>query len=135
MCAIRVECALTIRTQERHSHYPALMHEMIERLELLLTLGMLLRSPSDRERTLDCEVLFLERDDDDHLLMPAAATRIRAGDELLLAGRRAALNDVGLIIANEHTLAYILSGEDLPGGWIWERLSRRKQVPSRAPLP
>lgn len=115
------------------SRAPAL-HRRLMRGETI-TLGMLLRSPSDRERTLDCEVLFLDRDDDDHVLMPAADTRIRAGDELLLAGRRAALNDLGLIIANEHTLAYILSGEDLPGGWIWERLSRRKQAPSRASLP
>ena len=74
-------------------------------------------------------------DDDDHLLMPAADTRIRAGDELLLAGTRSALNDIGLIIANEHTLAYILSGEDLPGGWVWERLARRKQAPVHARLP
>ena len=100
-----------------------------------ITLEMLLRSPSNRERVLDCEVLFLDRDDDDHLLMPAADTHIRAGDELLLAGTRDALNDVGLIIANEHTLAYILTGEDLPGGWVWERLARRKQTPARARLP
>jgi Trk K+ transport system NAD-binding subunit len=100
-----------------------------------ITLGMVLRSPSNRDRRLDCAVLYLDRDDDDHLLMPAADTPIRAGDELLLAGTRAALNDVGLIVANEHTLAYILTGEDLPGGWIWERLSRRAQAPSRSPLP
>ena len=83
----------------------------------------------------ELEVLFLDRDDDNHLLMPAADTPIRAGDELLLAGTRDALNDVGLIIAHEHTLAYILSGEDLPGGWIWERLARRKHAPSHARLP
>lgn len=35
-------CALTIRAKERQSYYHALMHQMIERLELLLTLGMLL---------------------------------------------------------------------------------------------
>jgi hypothetical protein len=96
---------------------------------------MLLRSPSDRERMLDCEALYLDRDDDDHLLMPTADTRIRAGDELLLAGTRSALHDFGLIIANEHTLAYILTGEDLPGGWVWERLARRKRAPARARLP
>jgi Trk K+ transport system NAD-binding subunit len=100
-----------------------------------ITLGMVLRSPSNRDRRLECEALYLDRDDDDHLLMPAADTPIRAGDELLLAGTRSALNDIGLILANEHTLAYILTGEDLPGGWIWERLSRRAQAPARPPLP
>ena len=79
---------------------------------------------------LACEVLYMDRDDDNHLLMPAADTPLRAGDELLLAGQRSALNDVGLIIANEHTLAYILTGKDLPDGWIWERLARRGRAPS-----
>lgn len=35
-------CALTLRSVERQDHYHALMHEMVERLELLLTLGLLL---------------------------------------------------------------------------------------------
>lgn len=108
-----------------------------------ITLDMLLRSPSDRERGLDREALYLDRDDDDHLLMPAADTRSRAGDELLLAGTRSALNDIGLIIANEHTLAYILSGEDLPGGSALRVAKRRRcthacpearpEVPKSAP--
>jgi len=97
-----------------------------------VTLSMLLRSPVDRSVALHCEVLFLDRDDDDHLLMPAANTPIRAGDELLLAGTAVALNDFRLIVGNEHTLNYVLTGEDLPGGWIWERLARSK---ARASLP
>lgn len=34
--------AITLRTVERHDHYHALMHEMIERLELLMTMLLLL---------------------------------------------------------------------------------------------
>jgi len=91
-----------------------------------ITLGMLLRSPSDRAEGLECEVLYLDRDDDNHVLTPEPDTAIRAGDELLLAGRRSALEDVGLIIANEHTLEYVLTGRDLPGGRVWEFLAARK---------
>ena len=69
-----------------------------------VTLSMLLRSPVDRSVALHCEVLFLDRDDDDHLLMPAANTPIRAGDELLLAGTAVALNDFRLIVGNETQL-------------------------------
>ncbi|MHB1373482.1 MAG: potassium channel family protein [Thauera sp.] len=115
------------------SRAPALYRRLMK--GQTITLDTLLRSPSDRTRRLDCEVLFLDRDDDDHVLMPAPETTIRAGDELLLAGSRAALNDIGLIIANEHTLAYILTGEDLPGGWIWEKLARRNRPRPNPQLP
>ncbi|MFU2488862.1 NAD-binding protein [Thauera sp. WH-1] len=100
-----------------------------------VTLEMLLRSPTDRRDVLDCEVLFLDRDDDDHLLAPPGNTRIRAGDEILLAGSAGALSDVSLVIANEHTLNYVLTGEDLPGGWVWEKLSRRRPASNNPHLP
>lgn len=100
-----------------------------------LTLDTLLRSPTDRSSALDCEVLYLDRDDDDHLLMPAGSTVLRPGDELLLAGTRRARNDLALNLANEHTLEYLVTGKELPGGWIWERLSRDSRRPMKPLLP
>jgi len=100
-----------------------------------VTLDMLLRSPTDRTVPLDCEVLYLDRDDDDHLLMPAGDIPLRPGDELLLAGTRRARSDLGLGIGNEHTLAYLITGEDLPGGWIWLRLARRGRGSLKPILP
>ncbi len=100
-----------------------------------VTLDMLLRSPTDRTVPLDCEVLYLDRDDDDHLLMPAGNTSLRPGDELLLAGTRRARSELGLGIGNEHTLAYLITGEDLPGGWIWLRLARRGRRSLKPILP
>jgi len=100
-----------------------------------ISLGMVLRSTTQADTYLDCEVLFLERDDDDHLLMPAHDTPLRPGDELLLAGTRHARNAFALGIANEHTLEYLVSGQDLPDGWIWRKFSRRKQQPSKPQLP
>ena len=100
-----------------------------------ITVDSLLRSPAAREELLACEVLYLDRDDDDHVLMPARDTPIRPGDELLLAGTRHARGDLGLSIANEHSLNYILTGTDLPGGWIWEKLSRRRRTHTAPRLP
>jgi hypothetical protein len=100
-----------------------------------ITLERLLRSPADRSMALDCEVLYLDRDDDDHVMTPAPDEKIRPGDELLFAGTRRALEDIDLIIANEHTLEYILTGRDLPGGRIWELLAQRRRKKSQPQLP
>ncbi len=100
-----------------------------------ITLERLLRSPADRSMALDCAVLYLERDDDDHRMTPAADEKLRPGDELLFAGTRRALEDVALIFANEHTLEYILSGRDLPGGRVWEMLAQRKHGKRSPQLP
>ncbi|NMG74915.1 NAD-binding protein [Aromatoleum diolicum] len=101
---------------------PALYRRLMKGVEL----QSLLRDPSNRDEPLACEVLYLHRDDDDHLLIPEPDTELRAGDELLLIGSPDARREFGLILSHEHALAYVLSGKDLPGGWIWERLSRRK---------
>ncbi|THF66466.1 potassium channel protein [Pseudothauera nasutitermitis] len=98
-------------------------------------LDTLLRSPQKRAEYLPCEVLYIQRDDSDHLVMPLGDTLVRPGDELLLAGRRRARGALGLSLANEQALAYLLSGVDLPGGWIWERLARRKQIRKERRLP
>ncbi|MBN8442615.1 MAG: potassium channel protein [Thauera sp.] len=97
-----------------------------------ITLSMLLRSPDDRTETLDCEVLYLDRDADDHRAVPDGDTPLRPGDEILIAGRPGVRSRFALTIANEQTLNYVLTGTDLPGGWIWEKLSTT-QRPRRAP--
>jgi hypothetical protein len=100
-----------------------------------ITLDQVLRSATDPGTRLDCEVLYLERDDDDPLLMPPPDTALRPGDALLLAGRRRARDAFALNIAYEHTLAWLLSGEDLPGGWIWRKLSRQGTKRTKPQLP
>lgn len=115
------------------SRAPALYRRLMRGEEI--TLEQLLRSHANRDERLDCEVLYLDRDDDDHLIVPAAATPVRAGDEILLAGRPGAKAGFGLNIANEHALNYILTGTDLPGGWIWEKLSQRDARAEKRQLP
>ncbi|ATE62516.1 potassium channel family protein [Thauera sinica] len=100
-----------------------------------VTLAMLLRSPQDRAERLECEVLYLDRDADDHRMAPDADTALRAGDEILLAGKPGSRNGFALTIANEHTLNYVLAGTDLPGGWIWERMAGSRKAAPRPNLP
>ncbi|HJV28188.1 MAG TPA: NAD-binding protein [Aromatoleum sp.] len=95
-----------------------------------ITLEALLRSPSGRDDALACEVLLVDRDDDDHIVTPDEDVEIRPGDELLLVGSTGAREEFRLLVSNENALAYVLTGEDLPGGWIWERLAARRSASS-----
>jgi len=95
-----------------------------------LTLGELMRSPHNRDEPLQAEALYLYRDDDNHLIDPPPDTPIDAGDEILLVGRREARHALSLTLENEHTLAYVLTGDELPGGLIWERIARWRKPAS-----
>jgi len=108
------------------SQAPALYRQLMYRRESVM-LHDLLRSPTHRDESLDADVLYLMRDDDDHLLLPTPGTVIRPGDELLLVGTANARRDLNLTLANAHTLNYVLTGEDLPGGWVWEKLASRRR--------
>ena len=96
-----------------------------------ITLVALLRSPEDRAERLECEVLYLDRDSDDHRMAPDADTALRAGDEILLVGKRGSRNSFMLAIANEHG-STTLTGTDLPG-WIWS--GRRGEGAATPDLP
>ncbi|MDZ7622705.1 MAG: hypothetical protein U5O69_10445 [Candidatus Competibacteraceae bacterium] len=66
------------------------------------------------------------------MLLPHAHTAIQAGDSLLLVGRDRARQDLELTLNNENTLDYVLSGREMPGGWVWEWLSQdRTRAPPR----
>ncbi|CAL94146.1 potassium channel protein [Azoarcus olearius] len=94
-------------------------------------------SPAGREESLPCTVAYLRRDDDDHVVMPGPDCPLRPGDELLLIGLPEARNALCLTLAYEHTLNYVLTGKDLPGGWVWERIAahRNRAATARRVLP
>ena len=87
-------------------------------------LGDLLRSPSDRSEQLACLPLLLRRDGHDHPL-PTENMPLARGDEILFAGRLRARRSQQLALANVNALDYVRTGRDLPGGWIWQQLTRR----------
>jgi len=86
-------------------------------------LGDLLRDPRDRAQALECQVLYLTRDDDSTVTLPPPQTPIQAGDQLLLVGRGAARGALDLTLHNRNTLDYVLWGREIPSGWVWERLA------------
>ncbi len=91
----------------------------------------LLRAPHRRDEALDCEVLFIDRDDDAHLILPSPSTEIRAGDELLLVGTLQARSEFALTLSNEYASHYVLTGEELPRGRVWKWLTRRRAEAER----
>ncbi len=84
----------------------------------------LLRSPNDRSELLACLPLLLRRAGRDRLL-PDDEMPLAAGDEILFAGRLRARRSQQLSLANVNVLDYVRTGRDLPGGWIWQRLTQR----------
>jgi voltage-gated potassium channel Kch len=87
-------------------------------------IGDLLRSSSDRSEQLPCLPLLLRRDGRDHSL-PTEDMPLARGDEILFAGRLRARRSQQLTLANVNALDYVRTGRDLPGGWIWQKLTRR----------
>lgn len=102
------------------SRAPALYRRLMRGVEIRLCDITL--SPANRDERLEMEILFLHRDDDHHLVMPDERTTIRAGDEILLVGTASARSQLDLALSNEYALHYVLTGIELPRGWIWQRL-------------
>jgi voltage-gated potassium channel Kch len=83
----------------------------------------LLADPADRSQRLACIPLMLRRAGEDRL-EPAEDTALRAGDQLLFAGRTRARRDQLATMSNVNVLDYLRTGRNVPGGWIWRRLAR-----------
>ncbi|HET8594492.1 MAG TPA: NAD-binding protein [Intrasporangium sp.] len=88
-----------------------------------LTLGDLMRSPVDRDRSLDAVALALVRDGES-LPSPGGHELLRPGDRLLLAAPTATRRALDATIAHEPTAAYVVEGRFMPSGWLWRRLTR-----------
>jgi voltage-gated potassium channel len=93
--------------------------------------GDLLRSPNDRSEQLPCLPLLLRRQGRDCLL-PAEGMPLERDDEILFAGRARARRSQQLTLANVNALDYVRTGRDLPGGWIWQKLTRREEKTNSA---
>jgi hypothetical protein len=88
-----------------------------------LSLGDLMRSPVDRDRSLDAVALALVRDGQS-LPGPGADELLRPGDRLLLAAPTATRRALDATLAHEPTAAYVVEGRFVPSGWLWRRLTR-----------
>ena len=89
------------------------------------TLGLLMRSPDDRDRRLHAVPLLVRRDaectltpDDDFVLAP--------GDELLFTGQPTARRALETTMVDDAASEYVLFDRRVPSSWIWRRLSRNR---------
>lgn len=100
---------------------------------LPVTLGDLLKDPRDRNQTLPAIPLLLEHGEQREL-SPDLDIRVRKGDQLLFCGRQEARRLLDYTLQNINALRYILTGEDLPEGWVWREGARlwRRHRPTPA---
>ncbi len=82
-----------------------------------VTLGALLRDPTDRDRRLACSVLALRRDEIDSLLPPMDTT-LAVGDQILIVGTARARAEMELSARNRNVLHYLITGRE-ETGWFW----------------
>ena len=115
--------SVTIDVAQAPSLYRTLM-----RNERQVGLGELLRAPVTERPPLACTALLLLRDGDAPRYLPGADTTLRADDRILFVGTEDAQRDLTLTLFNGHTLQFVLTGRDSPGGAIWEWLARHRQA-------
>ncbi len=89
-----------------------------------IRLGDLRRDPGARETMLACELLYLKSGDKSTLL-PADDVALAPGDEVLFADKPAARRAQLQTLRNVNVRDYVVRGIDLPGGWVWQWLTRR----------
>ncbi|MCZ2816181.1 potassium channel family protein [Modestobacter sp. VKM Ac-2984] len=86
-------------------------------------LGDLLRNPDDRDRQLHALVLLVVREGQ-ATPTPGADFLLAPGDELLLTGWAAARRALATTLTVDSVREYVVSGNRVPAGWVWRRLSR-----------
>lgn len=106
----------TVRISHRRS--PAVARALDDGEEVLLE--ALCRDPRRRQALLPVVPLMLSRGDESHLC-PGPDTALQSGDRILFAGARPAAAQLEKILFMDRALRYVRSGEDRPGGWLWQR--------------
>jgi voltage-gated potassium channel len=95
------------------------------------TIGDLARDPRDRQQRLSMTVLGLWRGGQ-LIALPDDAAEVRLGDELLYAGTLAARRAQVGLLRNLNVCTYLLTGNERPSGWVWQRLAAGRSIrPSR----
>ncbi len=87
-----------------------------------LTIGDLLRHPSDRDRFAPAVVLALTRDGE-LMCNPPEEERLVAGDELLLASAPNGYSYLRDALFNDASVEYAANGRVVPSTWVWRKLT------------
>ena len=87
-------------------------------------LGDLLRDPDDRDSTLNCAILLLQRGTETRLA-PDDDTIVERGDHLLVAGTSAARRSLDNTLGVPEVFEYVSSGRRVGNGLLWRTLAKR----------
>jgi Trk K+ transport system NAD-binding subunit len=91
-------------------------------------LGDLLRDPVARDQRLSAVPLLVLRGGE-ALLTPDGDLALARDDELLFAGRGVVRRAVETTLVVEGVADYLLTGQRVPSGWIWRKLTRTAPQP------
>jgi Trk K+ transport system NAD-binding subunit len=105
--------------------------DVVDHLGATITVGDLCRDIADRDLRLPCIVLLLVRDGS-RTELPGDDVPLRAGDELLFAGRDAARRTMEQTLLNANTAEYVLTGRDRSNSLLARLLAGRTAGQSAA---
>ena len=89
-----------------------------------LTLGDLTRDPHSLSSSLSCVPLMIERAGE-LIVLPASTEAVQYGDELLFCGTERSERLLSSTLNSPYTLHYLVTGEDLPRGYVLGWLVKR----------
>ncbi len=89
-----------------------------------VTLLDLTRNPLDRQRTLDCVPLMLQREGE-CIMLPSDWQTVRLGDEIVYCGTERSEQLLLANLNNPYTLKFLVSGIDPPRGYFFNWLDQR----------
>jgi|GEM_PF-24339 len=98
------------------------------------TVGHLRADPFDRSRRLSVLVLFIRRGNR-NIQLPSDEFVLKEDDRVLLAGSPEAKRRLDLTLSNVNHLAYVMTGQESNGGYLWRVLGRRRRANPVTPLP
>lgn len=126
LARLQHRCGVTTPAREHvvisHEEAPA-VHRWLRNRPL--TLGDLLRTPDDRDTRLATVPLVLLRDGE-QVFAPEDDVELRQGDELLLAGDRADLDDIYGTLFYEAQVEYLATGRQVPTTWAGQLFTGRR---------
>jgi voltage-gated potassium channel len=106
---------------------PAL-HRVLRSDRRIVTVADLARDPRDRERRLPMALLGIWRNGQ-LIALPEDAVEVRPDDEFLYAGTLTARRAQVGLLRNLNVCTYLLTGNERPSGWIWQKLAPGKLPP------
>ena len=95
-----------------------------------VSLGDVLRDPTNRDATIRCAALLLARGER-HTVMPRTESMLQLGDEVLMCGVAPARHLLDATLCNPYTLHYLTTGLDPPRSSLGHWLRRSQTIAAK----